>query len=401
MDQKMLFNYSFMNQHRSIEAGRIYFDNAATTQMHEEVLYAMLPYLTRHYGNPSAVHGYGRETRLAVEQARKTVAGLMGAKPGNIVFTSGGTESNNMAIACALRDLGCNHIITSKVEHHAVLHTVEYYSKTYRIEVSYVKIYEDGAIDQNDFRKILEQKAAEGKKCLVSLMHANNETGQLTEISWIGALCRKHGAIYHSDCVPTIGHLPIQLVETGVHLASASAHKFHGPKGAGFLYVADELKLLPLIHGGAQERGLRAGTENVSGIVGLAKALEIVYQNLQTDQLHISRLKQHLATSLRKHFPKCIINSGRFSLYTILSVSFPKEEQTEALLFDLDQNGICAAGGSACSGGDSHVMKALEKSDRYVTIRFSFSKYNTLDEGSRLVEVLKRVGVKEGAMSNE
>jgi cysteine desulfurase len=232
----------------------IYLDNAATTQLDEDVLNEMMPFLTSHYGNPSSVHALGRTARMAIEEARKKIASLLSVKPNSIIFTSGGTESNNTAIHTALRDFGCNHIITSKVEHHAVLHTVEYYANEYGLEVDYINLFEDGSIDQNDLRRVLDKRSAEKKKCLVTLMHANNETGQFTEIRWIGSLCKKYGAIFHSDCVQTIGHYPINLASEGVHMASASAHKFHGPKGVGFLYVHEDLHPSPLIYGGGQER---------------------------------------------------------------------------------------------------------------------------------------------------
>jgi cysteine desulfurase len=370
---------------------RIYLDNAATTQLDEEVLQAMMPYLTSHYGNPSSIHHLGRETRIAVEEARKKIATLLGVKPRNIIFTSCGTESNNTAIRTALHDLGCDHIITSKIEHHAVLHTIEHYATELGIEISYVALDEDGRIDQNDLRKLLDKTCAEKKKCLVSLMHANNETGQFTEIRWISNLCKKYGAIFHSDCVQTIGHYPLNLQAEGVHMASASAHKFYGPKGVGFLYVHDDINISPLLYGGGQERNLRAGTENVAYIIGMAKALELAYKNYSTEQEHISGLKSYLATFLKTYFPGCIINSGRFSLYSVLSVSFPKTEKNDFLLMELDQKFVCASGGSACSGGGSHVMKELGKAENYVTIRFSFSKHNTKEEVDKVVEALQEI----------
>jgi len=373
----------------------IYLDNAATTRLDEDVLQAMMPYLTSHYGNPSSIHHLGRETRIAVEEARKKIASLLSVKPNSLLFTSGGTESNNMAIRTALKDFGCDHIITSKIEHHAVLHTVEYYEAELGIGVSYVKLYEDGSIDQNSFRRLLEMKSAQGKKCLVSLMHANNETGQFTEIRWISSLCKKYGAIFHSDCVQTIGHYPLNLSSEGMHMASASAHKFHGPKGVGFLYVHEDLHPSPLIYGGGQERGYRAGTENVAGIVGMAEALHLSYKNYAADQQHIAGLKQYMATFLKTHFPDCSINTGRFSLYSLLSVAFPKNEATEMLLMELDQKGICASGGSACSGGGSHVMKELGRTDQYVTIRFSLSKYNTKEEVDQTIETLQQILLQE------
>lgn len=380
---------------------RIYLDNAATTQIDEDVLNAMMPYLASQYGNPSSHHFIGREARIAVEEARKKIASLMSVKPNCIIFTSGGTESNNTAIRTALRDFSCNYMITSAIEHHAVLNTIHHYSDETKIGVSFVKLFEDGSIDQNDLRRLLDTKTKEGKKCFVSLMHANNEIGQFTEIRWISSLCKKYGAIYHSDCVQTIGHVPMNLSLGGVHMASASAHKFHGPKGVGFLYVHEDLHPSPLLYGGAQERGYRAGTENVAAIVGMAEALNLTYKNYSKDQQHIAGLKQYLATFLKSSFRDCIINTGRFSLYSVLSVSFPKNEKTELLLMQLDQKGVCVSGGSACGGGDSHVMKALGKTDNYITIRFSFSKYNTREEMDRTMEALQQAfEIAEAASSN-
>lgn len=376
----------------NIKDKKIYLDNAATTQVDEDVLKKMLPYFSMHYGNPSSIHHLGRETRIAIEEARKKIAALLNVKPKSIIFTSCGTESNNMAIRTALHDLGCNHIITSKIEHHAVLHTVEYYAKEYGKEISYVSLDEDGIIDKNDLRKLLETKTKEGKKCFVTLMHANNETGQFSEIRWISSLCKKYGAIYHADCVQTIGHLPMNLTLDGVHMASASAHKFHGPKGIGILYVHEDLHPSPLIYGGGQERGYRAGTENLASIVGMAEALDLSYKNYSADQQHILGLKQYLATFLKSYFPGALINSGRYSLFSTLSVSFPKNEKTEMLLLQLDIKGICVSGGSACSGGKgSHVMEALGKTKDYETIRFSFSRYNTREELDKVIEALNEI----------
>jgi len=369
----------------------IYLDNSATTQMDEQVLNKMLPFFAVHYGNPSSIHSYGRETRIAVEGARKKISSLLGVKPNNIIFTSGGTESNNTAIHSVLRDLGCDHVITSKLEHHAVLHTVEYYAKEFGVDVSHVKLNEEGAIDQDDLLAILERKSSEGRKCLVTIMHANNETGQLIETKEVSDLCKRFGAIFHSDCVQTIGHYPLNLSVDGVHLASASAHKFHGPKGIGFLYVHEDLQISPLIHGCKHERGLRAGTENVACIIGMAEALDLFYQRFSKDHLYISELKQYLASLLRKHFPDIQINSGRFSLYSVLSVSFPKNEKTEMLLLQLDQKGICVSGGSASGGGASHVMEELGKTKDYVTIRFSFSRHNTKEELDKVIQALTEI----------
>ena len=373
---------------------RIYFDNAATTALDREVLDAMMPYMTDHFGNPSSIYSYGRETRLAIENSRKSVAKILGVKPANIFFTSGGTESNNTAIAASVRDLGCNHIITSAIEHHAVLHTVEHYSNSNHISHSFVRLRENGEVDHEDLSQQLKELASAGKKCLVSLMHANNEIGVLLDIKAIGQICEDHGAIFHSDCVQTVGHYPLNLSEIKVHFISGAGHKFHGPKGTGILYVSDEVRIRPFIFGGGQERNMRAGTENVYGIVGFAKALEIAMRDHDKDRAHISGLNEYMKQSLIQNIDGISFNCAANALYTVLSVCFPKNEKSEFLLMNLDINSICASGGSACSSGadaGSHVMKALQKTDDVVTIRFSFSKYNSVEEVDRVVEKLKEL----------
>lgn len=373
---------------------RIYFDNAATTALDKEVLDAMLPYMTEHFGNPSSIYSYGRETRLAIENARKSVARILGVKPGTIFFTSGGTESNNTAIAAAIRDLGCTHIITSPIEHHAVLHTVEHYAHENNITASFVALKEDGHVDLQNLEDQLAQYSSAGKKCLVSLMHANNEVGVLLPIKKAGELCQKYAAIFHSDCVQTVGHYPISLGELYVHFISAAGHKFHGPKGVGILYVNENVNIRPFIFGGGQERNMRAGTENVYGIVGFAKALEISMRDYEKTSAYIDDLKHYMIGQLKKNIEGVSFNCGPSSLYTVLSVSFPKTEKSEFLLMNLDINNICASGGSACSSGadvGSHVMKALNKADNTITVRFSFSKYNTKEEVDRVVEKLKEL----------
>jgi cysteine desulfurase len=277
---------------------RIYLDNAATTALDKEVLEAMLPYMTTHFGNPSSIYSYGRETRLAIESARKKVAGLLNAHPAEIFFTSGGTESNNTAIAAAIRDLGCKHIISSSIEHHAVLHTVEHYDNLDTVTASNVKLLPDGHIDLKDLEN---QLAIHNERCFVSLMHANNEIGNLLDIDAAGNLCKKYNAIFHSDCVQTVGHYKLDLRKTPVHFISAAGHKFHGPKGIGVLYINENVKIKPYILGGGQERNMRAGTENLYGIVGFAKALELATANFEKDSAYIQSLKNHMIERLRKN----------------------------------------------------------------------------------------------------
>src|SRR5688500_10781954 len=315
---------------------RIYLDNAATTPLDPEVLRTMLPYMQTHFGNPSSIYSYGRETRLAIENARKTVARLLGCKPGEIFFTSGGTESNNTAIAAALRDLGCRHIISSPIEHHAVLHTVEFYGREKDVTVSYVQVKEDGQLDYEDLERQL--KSSE-KKCLVSLMHANNEIGVMLKIKKVGALCENYGAIFHSDCVQTVGHYPLDLSKIFIHFISAAGHKFHGPKGTGILYVSDRVSINPFIHGGGQERNMRAGTENVYGIVGFARALEIAMANYERDSAYIQGLKDYMREQLQQNIPGVAFHcTAPQTLYSVLSACFPKTDKSEFLLMNLDIN---------------------------------------------------------------
>ena len=370
---------------------RIYFDNAATTPLDKEVLDAMLPYMTTHFGNPSSIYSYGRESRLAIENARKTVAKLLNAHPGEIFFTSGGTESNNTAIFSAIRDLGCKHIITSPIEHHAVLHTVEHYDHHGEITSSYVKLSADGHVDLADLE---EQLASHEDRCLVSLMHANNEIGNLLPIKAVGNLCNKYNAIFHSDCVQTVGHYPIDLRKIPVHFISGAGHKFHGPKGVGILYINDNIKIKPFIFGGGQERNMRAGTENLYGIVGFAKALELAMVNHERDSQYIQSVKTYMIEQLRQHIKSVQFNGDQEGkcLYTVLSVAFPKTEKSEMILFNLDMGNVCVSGGSACSSGadvGSHVIRAINNNPNLVTVRFSFSKYNTKEEVDDVIEKVK------------
>ncbi len=371
---------------------RIYLDNAATTPLDKDVLAAMLPYLTTHFGNPSSIYSYGRESRLAIETARKSVGKRIGAKPGEVFFTSGGTESNNTAITTSVRDLGCTHIITSPIEHHAVLHTVQHLQQQKSASVSYVALLRDGHIDYADLELQLSAHSNKGHKCLVTLMHANNEIGTLLNLARVGEMCGKHKAVFHSDCVQTVGHYPINLKEINLHFISGSGHKFHGSKGVGILYVKEDVHIKPFIFGGGQERNMRAGTENVYGIVGFGEALEIASRNYEKDVLYISGLKQYMAVQLQKNIAGVSFNGDvKEGLYTVLSVCFPKTEKSDFLLFNLDINNICISGGSACSSGTdigSHVMDALQKNKEYNTIRFSFSKYNTKEEVDVVIQKL-------------
>lgn len=370
---------------------RIYFDNAATTPLDPEVLEAMMPYLTDKFGNPSSIYSYGRETRLAIENARKSVAKILNAHPAEIFFTSGGTESSNTAITASVRDLGCSQIITSPIEHHATLHTVEHLSCRGEAVLNYVQLLPDGHVDLDHLEQLLSEH--EGKT-LVSLMHANNEIGNLLDIHAVGELCKHYGAIFHSDTVQTVGHYPIDLRATPVHFVSAASHKFHGPKGVGILYINENVRIKPLINGGSQERNMRAGTENLYGIVGFAKALELANARLESDSVYIRELKMYMKEKVGAEIPEVTFNGdveGR-SLYTVLSVSFPKTEKSEMILFNLDIQNICVSGGSACTSGadqGSHVIRAINHNPNQVTVRFSFSRHNTKEEVDQVVDKLR------------
>lgn len=363
---------------------RVYLDNAATTALDKEVLEAMLPYLTDHFGNPSSIHSHGSKVRAAIEQARKKVASLLNTSPSEIFFTSGGTESDNTAIRCGVRTLGLTHAITSQIEHHAVLHTLEDLAHRGEIELSFVKIDGKGNVDVDHLEDLLESQP----RSLVSLMHGNNEIGTLTDLVEIGEICERHGAFFHSDTVQTVGHFPIDLQRTKIHSMVGAAHKFHGPKGVGFLYLRSDSKINPLVTGGSQERNMRGGTENVYGIIGLAKALEISYRDLNDHAQHIIQLKIHLINRLRELFGDHLRFNGESgnvaeSLYTVLNVNFPASDAGDMLLMHLDIQKISASGGSACSSGSSvgsHVLAALGADPHRQSVRFSFSKYNTMEE---------------------
>ncbi|MBC8032505.1 MAG: cysteine desulfurase [Chitinophagaceae bacterium] len=370
---------------------RIYLDNAATTVLDPAVLESMMPYLTAKFGNPSSIYSYGRESRMAVESARKTVAKTLNAHPSEIFFTSGGTESSNTAIIAAVRDLGCKHIISSPIEHHATLHTIEHLHRSGEVMLSYVRVLPDGHLDLQDLERLV---AGSNSRCLVTLMHANNEIGNILNIEAVGLLCKTYNAVFHSDTVQTVGHYPFDLRSTHVHFITGSAHKFHGPKGAGLLYINENVKIQPFINGGSQERNMRAGTENLYGIVGFASALEIASANFEHDSNYISGLKLYMANQLKHTIPGIGFNGDPFgrSLYTVLNVCVPKTEKSEMILFNLDIQGVCASGGSACSSGadqGSHVIQAIDSHPDQMAVRFSFSKYNTKEEIDTVVEKLK------------
>jgi cysteine desulfurase len=371
---------------------RIYLDNAATTPLDKAVIAEMVKVMEGYYGNPSSIHAQGREVRTLIEKARKSVAQLLNAVPAEIFFTSGGTEADNTAIVCGVSTFGLKHVITSKIEHHAVEHTLNNLLKKGLIDqVSYVDIDEKGNIDYGHLERLLQQHP----RSMVSLMHANNELGTLTDIQRVGELCEQYDAIYHCDTVQTMGHYIHDVRKLKVHFLACAAHKLHGPKGVGFLYVNHNIKISPLIFGGAQERNMRGGTENVYGIVGLAKAFEIAHEHMEEHRLHIQNLKSYLINRLQAEIPGVMFN-GEIdpdkSLYTVLNVSFPEMDMGDMLLFNLDISGISASGGSACSSGSnigSHVLNEINANATRPSVRFSFSKHNTREELDYVVEKLK------------
>lgn len=380
-------------------ADRIYLDNAATTPIDAEVIEAMLPWITEQYGNPSSIHGHGRVVKSAIEQARKTVAGLLNTSPSQIFFTSGGTEADNTAILCSVEAYNLTHAITSPLEHHAVLHTLEYLAKAGKIKLSMVNIDEKGHVDINHLEELLKTNP----RSLVSLMHGNNEIGNLLDLTEVGGLCEQYNAIFHSDTVQTMGHLRHDLKNLKTNFLVGAAHKFNGPKGVGFLYVND-VRIHPYIHGGAQERNMRGGTENVYGIVGLAKALEIAYRDMDSHRAHLENLKKRMIAGFREKIEDVCFNGDSANLersnYTVLNVSLPPSDVNDMLLFNLDIAKISASGGSACSSGSevgSHVLSALGVAPERGNVRFSFGKYNTEAEidyaVATVADMYKTVGV--------
>ena len=372
---------------------RVYLDNAATTPLRPEVIEALTPYLNEHFGNPSSIHAEGRKVRAAIESARKVVAQTIQASIGEIFFTSGGTEANNMALHCSVRDLGVRRIISSPIEHHCILHTLEGLAHSSDLEVEFLSVDGQGRIDPEELRQKL---TASSEKTLVSLMHANNEIGTMIDIDLIASICHEAGVLFHSDTVQTIGHFPIDVNKTPISFLSGGAHKFHGPKGCGFIYINNENMVHPFIVGGGQERNMRGGTENVYGIVGTAAALQLMNKHLDADIRHIRALRDSFRKHLTEEFEDVTFNGDidGSALYTVLNVSFPATERSDMLLLSLDIAGISASGGSACSSGaesQSHVLKAIGADPKRKAIRFSFSAMNTLDEILFSIEKLKEL----------
>ena len=375
---------------------RVYLDNAATTRLREGVIAKMHEVLINSYGNPSSTHGFGRTAKTAIEQARKTVAKYINARPSEIIFTSGGTEADNMILRSAVRDLGVETIITSRIEHHAVLHTAEELNREYGTNLAFVSLDSAGNPDLSHLETLLSR---DGTFKLVSLMHINNEIGNILDLAAVSALCKKHGALFHSDTVQSIGHYSWDVVTSGVDFLTAAAHKFHGPKGVGFAYIRKDSGLKPLIFGGSQERGYRAGTEAFHNIVGLEAAMVASYEELEKEQAYISDMKSYFVERLQNEMPGVKFNgaSGDMarSTYTLVNVCLPyNEDKAMMLLFHLDLKGIACSRGSACQSGSnegSHVLNEILSEDdlRKPSLRFSFSVYTTKEELDYVVSVLK------------
>ncbi len=374
----------------------VYFDSAATTQIRPEVAEKMMNVLLEIPGNPSSTHAFGRSAKSLVEGARKTIAAQLNVSPGEIIFTSGGTEADNLAITASVRDLGVRRIITSKVEHHAVLHAAQYAADSYNAALEYVPLKECGTPDEKALETMLAESDA---KTLVSLMHVNNEVGNMIDLKEIALLCKKYQALFHSDMVQSIGHFKTDLQEIPLDFAAAAAHKFHGPKGVGFAFVRKNSGLRPLIHGGGQERGLRAGTESVHNIVGMEYALQLANDRLDQERDYVEGLKNYFAERLHQEIPDSKLNgnchNNAHSTYTLLNVCLPlSPEKALMLLFQLDLKGIACSKGSACQSGSdqgSHVLaEILDREDlNKPSIRFSFSSFNTKDEIDYVISVLK------------
>lgn len=371
----------------------IYFDNAATTRLDDEVLATMLPYMKGSYGNPSSIHALGRKNRAAIERARKSIARHLNASTAEIFFTSGGTESSNTALTGAVKNLGVKHIISSPLEHHCVLHTLNCLQKTFDTQIHFVELEEHGHINLTHLEHLLSSLQG---KTLVSLMHANNEIGNLLAIEKVANLCQQYEALFHSDTVQTFGFYTIDLQATKMNFLTGAAHKFHGPKGVGFLYINGDNAIKPFMRGGAQERNMRAGTENVYGIIGMGKAADIAYENLAADSAYIKGLRNYFVNQLTELLPDVSFNGDCFgrSNYKVVNVAFPLTYKADLLLLNLDIAGVCVSGGSACSSGankGSHVLNALPEQKEATSIRFSFSKYNTKEEIDIVMEKLLKI----------
>jgi cysteine desulfurase len=376
----------------------IYLDNAATTCVRKEVSDKMASVLRSYYGNPSSTHSFGRSSKSILEKCRKNIASFFNVKPSEIIFTSGGTEADNLVLRSAVLDLKINHIITSKIEHHAVGHTVNYLKDNFNVKISYVRVFPDGKIDYSHLDEILSKN---NLKALVTLMHINNEIGTILDLNRVSKICKLHGALFHSDTVQSIGHYPLDLSKINIDFLAASAHKFHGPKGIGFAFIRNGIGIKSIITGGSQERGYRSGTESLHDIVGLNESLKISYERLEIEKAHISEIKSYFINKLNQEIPGVKFNGSsnnlKDSTYTLVNVCFPVDiKKSPLFLFQLDLNGIACSKGSACQSGSdsgSHVLNEILTDDdlKKPSIRFSFSCFNTKNEIDSLVKVLKDI----------
>jgi len=369
---------------------KVYLDNAATTAIRPEVISEMAKVMHEEFGNPSSTHSFGRSAKSILELSRKTIARQLNAAAQEIIFTSGGTEANNWILRSAITDLKVERIISAKIEHHAVLHTLEHLRDEFSIMIDYVDMKSDGTIDITHLADLLSDNIP----TLVSLMHVNNEIGTVLDLEKTARICKQYNAHFHTDAVQSVGKTPIDLQQIPVDFLSASAHKFHGPKGTGFAFVRKGIVLHPMLFGGEQEKGLRAGTEGVHNIAGMAKALEMSYENLERESEEIGALKTYLVEQLGIHFPGVKINGNQQGFYNIVNVCLPfSDEKTAMILFHLDMKGIAVSRGSACQSGSikpSHVLaEILDDTDiRKPSLRISLSHYNSKDDIDYLIEAL-------------
>ncbi len=368
---------------------KAYLDNAATTPVAPEVVDIISNFLRTEFGNPSSTHSFGRKVKTQIETARRSIAKHLNCEPGEIYFTSGGTEADNLAMHIAVRDMGCTRIITSKIEHSAIVKPAEKLEEEGKVSLHWVALTEDGSIDLNDLKNTL----SDGVKTYVTLMHGNNEIANILPLQEVAEMCVEHGALFHSDTVQTMGHYRFNLKETPIHFLNAAAHKYHGPKGVGFIFIRKNIPGFADITGGAQERGMRGGTENTASIMGMAKAMDIAFSEVEEHRAHVSELKQYMIAALKKRIPGIVFNGqseSTDSLYTVLSTTFPPTKNNDMFLFLLDLEGIAASGGSACSSGatkGSHVLDGINAlREGQPAVRFSFSRYTTKEEIDYAVE---------------
>jgi cysteine desulfurase len=389
----MIFKNRQLIFHNFAVMKKVYLDNASTTAIRAEVIQEMTKVMTEDFGNPSSTHSFGRNGKTILELSRKSIAKHLNCAAQEIIFTSGGTEADNWILRSAVEDLKIERIITSRIEHHAVLYTALALQSDYNIQVDYVKINPDGTVDLTHLSNLLTEE----KKTMVSLMHVNNETGSILDLDRVAVICKQYNALFHSDTVQSVGKTEIDLQKTPVDFIVASAHKFHGPKGIGFAFVRKNSGLQPLLFGGEQEKGLRAGTEAVHQIAGMAKALALAYENLKEERKYISDLKMYLINQLEIHFPSFRINGKKEDFYNIINIILPfSSDKTSMLLFSLDMKGIAVSRGSACQSGSirpSHVLQEMlsETDLKLPNLRISFSHYNTKEDIDWLIESLKEI----------